>query len=70
MNILYVDELCVKDNMLLRGNKIVLPICLFDGERALEIAPQSHSGMSVMQRRLRSKLWWPQIDKNVKCENQ
>lgn len=41
----------------------MLPKCLWD--RALEIAHEGHPGISVMKRRLRSKVWWPGLDKQV-----
>lgn len=57
------DELCVKNDIIIRGNKIVMPSCL--RLKAMQIAHESHAGMTVMKRRLRSKVWWPQVDRDV-----
>ncbi|XP_055307067.1 uncharacterized protein K02A2.6-like [Sitodiplosis mosellana] len=59
----FETELCFEDDILLRGNRIVLPACLWN--RALELAHEGHPGISVMKRRLRSKVWWPGLDKQV-----
>lgn len=56
-------ELCWVDGVLLRGYKIVIPRSL--RQRALELAHESHQGIVAMKGRLRSKVWWPGIDKEV-----
>lgn len=68
----FSSELCRVQNLLLRGDKLVIPEQL--RSRLLEIAHESHPGMVVMKRRLRQKVWWPQMDKQVesfvkKCKN-
>lgn len=56
-------ELCVSGQFLLRGDRLVIPEIL--RKRAMEIAHESHPGMVVMKRRLRHKVWWPAMDKQV-----
>lgn len=59
----YVDELCSVDGVLLRGNRLVIPTQL--QERIVTLAHEAHPGMAAMKRRLRQKVWWPQMDKQV-----
>lgn len=49
-------ELCVSSEVLLRGERIVIPEEL--RRRTLELAHEGHPGMVVMKRRLRQKVWW------------
>lgn len=64
-NIYYVYrlELSVFGSMLLRGNRIVVPETLT--QQVLKLAHEGHPGESVMKRRLRAKVWWPMIDRQV-----
>jgi hypothetical protein len=58
------DELCVNnEGIVLRGSRIVLPVKL--RKRAIEIAYEDHAGMTKCKQRIRSKLWWPQMDKHI-----
>lgn len=59
----FETEFCFRDNILLRGTRIVMPASLW--ERMLELAHEGHPGISVMKRRLRAKVWWPKIDQAV-----
>ncbi|XP_058977362.1 uncharacterized protein K02A2.6-like [Musca domestica] len=56
-------ELCTLGNILLRGTKIVIPGPL--RTRVLALAHEGHPGETVMKRRVRSKVWWPLIDRDV-----
>jgi len=56
-------ELCFIGDILLRGSRIVIPQKL--RERTLQLAHEGHPGMTVMKRRLRAKVWWPEIDKHT-----
>lgn len=56
-------ELCKVGNMLLRGDKLVIPHSL--RSKILKVAHESHPGIEIMKRRLRLKVWWPHLDKEV-----
>ncbi|XP_055850620.1 uncharacterized protein K02A2.6-like [Episyrphus balteatus] len=43
--------------------KLVIPFSL--RSKVLELAHEGHPGETVMKRRLRSKVWWPLIDRDV-----
>ncbi|XP_058453152.1 uncharacterized protein K02A2.6-like [Malaya genurostris] len=57
----YQTELCQSDSIVLRGDRLVVPVCL--QPRILEVAHEGHPGIEVMKRRLRQKVWWPGLDK-------
>lgn len=63
------DELTTQNDFVLRGNRFVLPSTL--RERAVEIAHESHPGITTMKRFLRHRLWWPGMDTQItlKVEN-
>lgn len=56
-------ELCFSNNILLRGTRIVLPASL--QAKALELGHEGHPGMTIMKKRLRSKVWWPKMDSQI-----
>ncbi|EFA13158.1 Transposon Ty3-G Gag-Pol polyprotein-like Protein [Tribolium castaneum] len=56
----FASELCFFKNILLRGNKIVIPNDLKPA--VLQAAHEGHSGIVAMKKRLRTKVWWPKID--------
>lgn len=57
------DELWTAGQMLMRGNRIVLPELLREHEA--ESGHKRHQGIVGTKNRLRSKVWWPEIDKMV-----
>ena len=59
------DELTVSDDnsLILRGTRIVLPRSL--QQRALDIAHEGHLGMSKTNAVIRTKVWFPCIDKRI-----
>lgn len=59
----FADELCVIDGIVLRGFKMVMPPSL--RKRTIELAHEGHQGMVAMKARIRSKVWWPGMDKEV-----
>lgn len=56
----FASELCFYKDILLRGNRIVIPQRL--RRMVLEAAHEGHPGISAMKARLRTKVWWPKID--------
>ena len=60
-------ELCVANNIVLRGKRNVLPKAL--RTRAITIAHQDHARIIRCKQRLRSKLWWPGMDQDSRCRN-
>ena len=57
------DELCTYGELLLRGTRIVVPRVLRD--KVLKLAHEGHQGIVKTKYRLRSKVWWPGMDKDV-----
>ncbi|KAG5897166.1 hypothetical protein JTB14_020895 [Gonioctena quinquepunctata] len=49
--------------ILLRNNRIVIPVS--QRQQILTLAHEGHPGKTVMKRRLRAKVWWPLIDRQV-----
>jgi hypothetical protein len=59
-------ELSTLGFLILRGTRIVIPSELRD--KILELGHEGHPGIVLMKQRLRSKVWWPGIDKDIeKC---
>lgn len=56
-------ELYRSGNLLMRGDRLIVPEAL--RSRVLELAHESHPGIVSMKRRLRQKVWWPGVDKEV-----
>ena len=59
------DELCIVGNLVLRGNRIVIPAVL--RPHVIELAHSGHVGSARMKELLRTKVWWPKLDKDVDC---
>ena len=57
------QELCVYGELLLRGTRIVIPQSLRG--RAVKLAHEGHQGIVKTKNRLRSKVWWPKMDRDV-----
>lgn len=57
------DELCLFGNIVLRGTRIVVPKKLRG--RVIELGHEGHQGLVKMKQRLRTKVWWPGIDKDA-----
>ena len=57
------SELCVIGKLILRGTRIVIPSKL--RSRVFTLAHEGHPGIVRMKQRLRSKVWWPGIDKEA-----
>ena len=57
------EELCAIDKVVLRGTRIVIPQSL--RQQVLAIAHEGHVGIVATKLRLRTKVWWPSIDKDA-----
>ncbi|XP_046568676.1 uncharacterized protein K02A2.6-like [Haliotis rubra] len=57
------SELCRIGKLVLRGNRIVIPMCL--RPRVLSLAHEGHLGVVGTKQNLRSKVWWPNMDKDA-----
>ncbi|KAK3797503.1 hypothetical protein RRG08_054535 [Elysia crispata] len=57
------DELCSIGYLVLRGTRIVIPKAL--RSKCIKLAHTGHLGIVGTKQRLRSKVWWPGIDKEV-----
>lgn len=49
--------------LVLRGTRIVIPERL--RPRVLDLGHEGHPGIVIMKQRLRSKVWWPGVDKDI-----
>lgn len=61
------NELTYIGHIILRGTRIVVPTSL--RKRVTELAHEGHQGIVKTKERLRSKVWWPGIDRDAerKC---
>ncbi|XP_058828130.1 uncharacterized protein K02A2.6-like [Topomyia yanbarensis] len=57
------NELGMVGDIVVRGNKLVVPTNL--RQRMLDLAHEGHPGESIMKRRLRDRVWWPGMDRDV-----
>lgn len=57
------DEITVVGRLVMRGMRIVVPVTL--RERVLELAHEGHQGIVKTKDRLRSKVWWPNMNSMV-----
>ena len=62
------DELsfCDENDILLRGNKIVIPRSLQN--KVIDIAHEGHQGLIKTKKLLREKVWFPYIDRSVQSK--
>ena len=57
------DELWIMGQLVMRGNKVVIPEKLWN--QTIQLAHEGHQGMVRTKSRLREKVWWPDLDKQV-----
>ena len=57
------DELWIMGQLVMRGNKVVMPEKLWN--QTIQLAREGHQGMVRTKSRLREKVWWPNLDKQV-----
>ena len=58
-----IGELSVKDGVVMRGSRIVIPTKL--QKRVVEIAHEGHQGLVKTKQLLRSRIWFPGLDAKV-----
>ena len=58
-----IGELSVKDGVVMRGSRIVIPTKL--QKRVVEIAHEGHQGLVKTKQLLRSRIWFPDLDAKV-----
>lgn len=56
-------ELCTLGQLILRGTRLVVPNNL--RKCITELSHEGHQGIVKCKQRLRSKVWWPKIDKDI-----
>ena len=57
------DELWQVGQVVMRGDRIVVPRSLW--EKTLQLAHEGHQGIVRTKSRLRQRVWWPDMDKQV-----
>ena len=57
------NELSCINGIIFRGTRIAVPKSLQN--RVLKIAHEDHPGIVQMKQLVRTKIWWPQIEKDV-----
>lgn len=57
------NELGMVGDIIVRGSKLVVPTNL--RQRMVDLAHEGHPGESVMKRRLRDRVWWSGMDRDV-----
>jgi len=60
------NELSLKDNVLLWGNRVVIPSCF--QSRVIEMLHSTHIGMSHIKSLTRQYVWWPKIDNDIEAK--
>ena len=54
------DEIWVLGQLVLRGNRIIMPESLW--QHTLSLAHEGHRGIVRTKARLREKVWWPNMN--------
>lgn len=57
------NELAVVGDLVVRGTRLVIPASLRN--RVIDLGHEGHQGIVKTKERLRTKVWWPGIDKDV-----
>lgn len=62
-NISYELSVSSNDDLILKGSRIVVPTAL--EQRVLQLAHESHQGITKTKSLLREKVWFPNMDQRV-----
>ncbi|XP_058451917.1 uncharacterized protein K02A2.6-like [Malaya genurostris] len=57
------SELCFVGDVLIRGDRIIVPEQL--RQRVILLAHEGHAGIKMMKAHLRSNVWWPKMDQQI-----
>ena len=60
------NELSILGKLVLRGTRLLIPAKLRD--RVIDLAHEGHQGLTKTKQRLRSKVWWAGIDRQVEAK--
>ncbi|XP_020600787.1 uncharacterized protein K02A2.6-like [Orbicella faveolata] len=60
------SELSILGKLVLRGTRLLIPAKLRD--RVVDLAHERHQGLTKTKQRLRSKVWWAGIDRQVEAK--
>ena len=60
------NELSILGKLVLRGTRLLIPAKLRD--RVVDLAHEGHQGLTKTKQRLRSKVWWAGIDRQVEAK--
>lgn len=60
-----IHELCIIGQIVLRGNRIVVPLEL--RPKMIELGHEGHLGIVGTKRNLRTRVWWPGMDAEIEC---
>ena len=60
------SELSILGKLALRGTRLLIPAKLRD--RVVDLAHERHQGLTKTKQRLRSKVWWAGIDRQVEAK--
>lgn len=59
----FKDELCLVGETVMRSDRIIIPLSL--RQQVFKLAHIGHPGIERTKQRLKSKVWWPNIDKDA-----
>ena len=57
------EELAIKGGLVLRGTRLIIPKDL--RQRVIGIAHEGHQGIRKTKELMRTKVWWPKIDRDI-----
>ena len=59
----YNAKLCIFGQLLLRGNRFIMPESIW--KHTIALTNEGHQGMTRIKARLREKGWWPDMNKQI-----